>query len=159
MSYQEFLDKKRVHTEKSGFDYTAPSFLYPFQRQATEWAIENGRACLFEDCGLGKTPQQLVWADAVREHTGKSVLIVAPLAVSEQTVREGVKFGIDVDYVRAQPEKPGTSIYITNYEMAKHFQPDAFAGIVLDECFAPETKVDIFDIDKAGKRYGKRCVV
>ena len=81
---------------------------------------------------MGKTIIQLEWARCVNEHTGGNVLILAPLAVSQQTAREGAKFGIDVKYCRDQLDvQPG--ITITNYEMMDHFDPSLFAGIVLDE--------------------------
>jgi hypothetical protein len=86
---------------------------------------------LFEDCGLGKTPQQLIWADKVRSKAG-DVLIAAPLAVSKQTIREGRKFGVDLEYSRTG-EKSDTGITITNYEMLNYFNPADFKGIVLDE--------------------------
>lgn len=87
---------------------------------------------MFEDCGLGKTPQQLEWARCIYEYTGKDVLILAPLAVSLQTKREGEKFGIAVNVCKSQDDvKPG--INITNYERLDGFDPSAFIGIVLDE--------------------------
>jgi superfamily II DNA or RNA helicase len=100
--------------------------LFPFQRDIVKWALRRGRAALFADCGLGKTPMQLSWADQV---PGR-VLILAPLAVAQQTVREGQKFGIDLTYAR---ETCGSRITITNYEMLDHFDPSDYAGIVLDE--------------------------
>jgi len=131
-NYQNFLDNKRIIDIHSGF---APKqlngHLFDWQRDITKWALQRGRACLFEDCGLGKTPQQLVWADNVRSKAG-DVLILAPLAVSTQTVKEGKKFGVELEYSR-NGEKSKTGITITNYEMLSHFSPEEFAGIVLDE--------------------------
>jgi hypothetical protein len=100
--------------------------LFPFQRDIVKWALRRGRAAIFADCGLGKTPMQLSWAAQV---PGR-VLILAPLAVAQQTVREGKKFGIEVAYSRVPCDD---RIVITNYEMLDHFNPSEFAGIVLDE--------------------------
>ena len=80
--YDGFLSRKAQMGADSGFDpLWVPDFLFPFQRALVEWSIRKGRAALFADCGLGKTPMQLVWADNVARHTGQRVLIVAPLAV------------------------------------------------------------------------------
>ena len=103
---------------------TAP--LFDFQRDIVKWALRRGRAAIFADCGMGKTPMQLSWADQV---PGK-VLILAPLAVAPQTVREGQKFGVDVTYSRVPCD---ARITITNYEMLDHFNPADYAGVVLDE--------------------------
>jgi DNA modification methylase len=102
--------------------------LFDFQRDIVGWALKRGRASIFADCGLGKTPMQLEWAS----HVPGNVLVLAPLAVSLQTVGEGKKFGIDVHYCRDQSQvKPG--ITITNYEMIEHFDASYFTGVVLDE--------------------------
>ena len=91
--YASFLESKRQLADAGGFEpVSLPDFLFPFQRALTEWAIRQGRAGLFADCGLGKTPMELVWADNVHRHTGKPVLIVTPLAVGFQTATEAVKF-------------------------------------------------------------------
>lgn len=138
--YQSFLLEKEVIVPPSGFDIDREALnanLFQFQRDLVQWALRKGRAALFCDTGLGKTIQQLVWAEEVARHTSKPVLIFAPLAVARQTVREAVKFGIayPVQYVRSQSvvvlDQPG--IYITNYEMLEHFRPADFAGVVLDE--------------------------
>jgi len=102
--------------------------LFDFQRDIVKWALRRGRAAIFADCGLGKTPMQLEWAN----HIPGNVLILAPLAVSAQTVREGEKFGIPITKARHQDEVQG-KITITNYEMLHHFESSAFEGIVLDE--------------------------
>jgi superfamily II DNA or RNA helicase len=100
--------------------------LFPFQADIVRWALRRGRAAIFADCGMGKTAMQLEWA---RQVPGR-VLIAAPLAVSTQTVREGVKFGIDVSYCT---EDNGSRIVVTNYERLENFNPAEFHGIVLDE--------------------------
>lgn len=130
--YQSFLEKKKKRAQDCGFEFEPPSFLYPFQKDIVKLALKKGRFAMFEDCGLGKTPQQLVWADAVSKHTDAPVLILAPLAVSEQTKREGDKFGLSVNVAEKQSDiKPG--INITNYEKLHHFISNEFGGLVLDE--------------------------
>jgi len=107
--------------------------LFPFQRKIVHWALRKGRAALFEDCGLGKTFQQLEWARFVLEYTRKPVLIYAPLTVARQTQNEAMKLGIDVRHVQfgAQILEPG--IYVTNYERHHLFGQLDLGGIVLDE--------------------------
>ena len=132
MDYQEFLSRKVVSDAPSGFACNSISEkLYPFQRDIVRWALRRGRAAILADCGLGKTAMQLEWARHVCEETGGNVLVVAPLAVGKQTEREGTKFGIEATYRRAPVDTKG--ITITNYEMIEHFEPSAFAGVVLDE--------------------------
>ena len=131
--YAEFLDSKATVVPPSGFEPgKLNSMLFPFQAAIVRWALRRGKAALFEDCGLGKTLQQLEWAHQVHLHTGGNVLIFAPLAVSSQTQREGEKFGIPVTVCATQDDiRPGVNI--TNYEKMHHFTPDGLAGIVLDE--------------------------
>lgn len=135
MDYDTFVASKRLVDNPSGFDVRDSEIsaqLFPFQRDIVRWALRRGKAALFEDCGLGKTPQQLEWARHVVKHTGDKVLILAPLAVSQQTVREGQKFGIPVHICKTAADlQPG--INITNYERLHHFGPEEFGGIVLDE--------------------------
>lgn len=133
MDYQEFLASKKITNEPAGFEPGATNtLLYNFQSDITRWAIRKGRVALFEECGLGKTFQQLEWAHHVCQHTKGSVLILAPLAVAPQTVREGEKLGVNVTLCRSKEDvKPG--INIANYEMLHHFDTSIFAGVVLDE--------------------------
>lgn len=132
-TYDDFLRSKLVTAAPEGFEpKTNNTHLFDWQKTVTEWACRTGCAALFEDCGLGKTPQQLVWADEVAMQSGRPVLILAPLAVSQQTKREGVKFGVDVNLAEAQADiKKGVNI--TNYEKLGHFDPSKLGGIVLDE--------------------------
>lgn len=133
MEYQDFLDSKRLVAKSVGFKPTTINpMLFPFQRDIVSWALQKGRAALFEDCGLGKTPQQLEWAHQVHLHTEKPVLILAPLAVSEQTVEEGVKFGYKVNLCKDQSDVTN-GINITNYEKLDKFDASVFSGVVLDE--------------------------
>jgi hypothetical protein len=137
--YADFLARKTQLDSADGFEPTSlPGFLFPFQRDLVEWSVRKGRAAIFADCGMGKTPMQLVWAENVREHTGKPVLIVTPLAVSFQTVGEAEKFGIDAAVCRDgwQQSLNRSGIVVTNYERLHHFDPADFGGVVCDESSA-----------------------
>lgn len=133
--YADFLAGRMTVDHGDGFTIDESDVnpqLFDFQRALVAWACEKGRAAIFADCGLGKTPIQLEWARLVCERHGGIVLIVAPLAVAEQTAREGDKFGVPVTVCRTG-EDMTLGVNITNYEMLGHFTPDALAGIVLDE--------------------------
>lgn len=132
--YQGFLSAKRIVDEPSGLRRVPAlnPMLFDFQSDIVRWALRRGRAAIFADCGLGKTPMQLEWAKHVDTKTGGNVLIVAPLAVSAQTVREGEKFGVGVTPCKTG-EDVAAGVNITNYERLHHFDPAEFAGIVLDE--------------------------
>lgn len=127
--YDAFIASKQIKTESFGITPDEPhSLLFPFQKDIVKWALKRGRACVFADCGLGKTFIQLEWA---RQIPG-NVLILAPLAVAEQTVREGIKLGMAVTHAHDQSEcKPGVNV--TNYERLHLFDCSKFAGLVLDE--------------------------
>ena len=131
--YDQFIAAKNRKQDASGFNprpITAP--LFDWQKQVVEWACRTGKAALFEDCGLGKTLQQLEWAHQVCMETGGAVLILTPLAVANQTAAEGRKFGIHAT-VAESGEHVRDGIYITNYEKLEHFESINFAGVVLDE--------------------------
>lgn len=135
MDYQEFLDNKRVKIDSYGIGISESDInpmLFGFQRSIVKWALAKGKAALFEDCGLGKTFQQLEWSRIIHEKIGGDILILAPLAVAEQTAEEGKKLGIDVHICRTEDDCRA-GINITNYEMLHHFTPNRFVGIVLDE--------------------------
>lgn len=106
--------------------------LYEFQKDIVRWALKKGKACIFADCGLGKTPIQLSWAHQVCTHAGGMVLILAPLAVADQTKREAEKFGYTAKVVESQSECI-SGINITNYEKMDKFVANEFVGVVLDE--------------------------
>lgn len=133
--YQAYLDKKRIQVAPSGFE-VPEGLLHPdlflYQNELVRWSLQRGKSAIFADCGLGKTIIQLVWADYVSNYTDKPVLILAPLAVSHQTAREGERFGIPVTICRRQ-EDVREGINIANYEMLSHFDATAFGGLVLDE--------------------------
>lgn len=131
--YEEFLEHKRQLGGNHGFDpLWMPDFLFDFQKSLVEWAIKKGRAAIFADCGLGKTPMQLVWAQNVIQKMNRPVLILTPLAVGQQTLKEAEKFGIE-----AERSRDGLywkqSIVITNYEKLHLFNSSDFAGVVCDE--------------------------
>ena len=132
MNYAAFLEAKVQSGADDGFEPVAmPDALFDFQRSLVEWAVRKGRAAIFADCGLGKTPMQLAWADNVVRKENLPVLIVTPLAVAAQTVAEAEKFGIEARRAADGEALPGISV--TNYERLHHFKPEDFAGVVADE--------------------------
>lgn len=136
--YKEFLERKRTKRVESGFhvDYSElNTMLFDFQKYCVQRALAAGKFALFEDCGLGKTIQQLEWAEKVKNHTNKPVLILAPLAVISQTIKEGEKFGYNVSEIGCTvfDQDLQAGIYITNYDNMENIDADLFGGIVLDE--------------------------
>lgn len=136
--YIEFLQKKQTAIESSGFDLMDSEMnekLFQFQKYCVKRAVKAGRFAMFEDCGLGKTLQQLEWAYQVQKHINQPVLILAPLGVIGQTIQEGVKFGYEVKEIGLtvfdQDLKAG--IYITNYDNMDNIDSYLFGGVVLDE--------------------------
>lgn len=135
MNYDDFLLNKRYILNASGFDIEADKLnknLLDYQKAIVKWSLKKGKCALFEDTGLGKTIQQLVWADEVVKHTNGKVLILAPLAVSKQTKNEGIKFNIELNLCERQ-EDVKNGINITNYEKIHKFDTNCFDGVVLDE--------------------------
>lgn len=134
MDYQEFLKAKLDYSASTGI-YVDFADLHPalfdFQRHLTQWALHKGCAALFEDCGMGKTLQQLEWSKHIVRHTNKPVLILTPLAVGRQTLREAEKFGIEAKCVTQTSD--WTGIQIVNYEKLHHFEPYGYGGVVCDE--------------------------
>ncbi|GMV07395.1 MAG: hypothetical protein AMXMBFR53_36700 [Gemmatimonadota bacterium] len=134
MTYAAFLESKAQAGRAVGFDPTwVPDWLFGFQAMLTEWAVRRGRAAILADCGLGKGPMQLVWAENVVRHTNRPVLVPTPLAVSYQLVQEAEKFGIEA--VRSSDGRvpTGARVVITNYERLDRFDPTSFAGVACDE--------------------------
>jgi hypothetical protein len=134
--YQEFLQGKVIRVEPTGFDIDEGEInriLFGWQRAVVKQALKNGKYALFEECGLGKTFQQLEWAKHVQIHTGGKVLVCAPLAVAHQTIEQGRKLGIGVTYIRDSEEAKAPGIYITNYDMLKKLVGVRWDGVVLDE--------------------------
>ena len=134
-AYLEWLEAKRQDAGGYGFlPDELPAFLFGFQRFLTGWSLQQGRSAIFADCGLGKTPMQLVWADEVHKRTGRPVLILTPLAVSFQTEHEAHKFGIEAAVSR--DGSVTAAITVTNYDRLHHFDREDFAGVVCDESSA-----------------------
>lgn len=132
MSYQDFLAGKSQSGLYSGFDpLFMPDYLFDFEKHLVDWAVRKGRGAIFADCGLGKTIQELVWAQNIVQKENRPVLIITPLAVSHQTLREGEKFGIECS--RSNDGKVTGDIVITNYERLHYFNADDFVGVVCDE--------------------------
>lgn len=133
--YGDFLRRKFPAPYALGFDPgpIEQGGLFDYQRAIVRWAVRQGRAAIFAGTGLGKTAMQAAWAEQVRRFTLRPVLILAPLAVAPQTVREGEKFGIKIRHVREHKDILGPGIYVTNYEALHKFRPEMFGGVCLDE--------------------------
>jgi hypothetical protein len=137
VSYAEFLARKRIRAEPCGIDVpSVDDGLFEFQQHLTLRALARGRSAIFAGCGLGKSAMAIEWANRVSEHTGKMVLILTPLAVAPQFVREGQRMGVSVVHSR----EPGdvvvnARIVVTNYERLEKFLPliPFLGGVVLDE--------------------------
>jgi hypothetical protein len=131
-TYAEFLTRKTQTPNAGGFEpLYLPDWMKPFQRHLTARAIRRGRSATFADCGLGKTPHQLVWCENVVRHTNKPALILCPLAVSHQFVREAEKFGVESH--RSADGKPRPNITVTNYERLHLFDAGDYSGVACDE--------------------------
>jgi hypothetical protein len=134
-SYADFLASRAQLANRGGFEPTVlPDHLFPFQRLLVEWAVRQGRAAVFADCGLGKTPISLAWAQNVHEHTGKPVLYLTPLAVGFQTITEARKFGHEAE--QSRNGAVAAAITVTNYEQLEKFDHADFGGVVCDESSA-----------------------
>jgi len=153
MNYGEFVANKRVKTKSIGKVINREDIhptLFEFQKDIVVWSVRKGRAAVFLDTGLGKTFIQLEWARLMDVNT----LIIAPLSVARQTVREAAKIGLDLAYIRSQDEIDNDrKVWITNYEMAEKFDYSQFEAIVLDEssilkAIAGKTKRLIIDLSK-----------
>jgi hypothetical protein len=132
VNYLNFVAAKSQLDNADGFaPVFMPDYLFPFQSALVEWACKMGRDALFEDCGLGKTIQECVFAENVVRKTNGNVLIAGPLAVSRQIVREAEKFGIEAKFSRG--EKVYRGITVTNYENLHKFDANDFVGFVGDE--------------------------
>ena len=134
-TYAEYLERRAQADGMAGFDpLWLPDFLFGFQRSMTDWAVRQGRAALLADCGLGKGPMALVWAQNVYKRTGKPVLLLTRLGVTGQMETEGAKFGIDAEISR--DGKIPAGVTVTNYERLEKFDRDEFGGVVCDESSA-----------------------
>lgn len=132
--YLEFLKKKAVIDPPTGLTDIPelPNALFPFQHDIVTWALRRGRAAVFAQTGLGKSLMELSWADAIYRATGSNVLILTPLAVAAQMIREAEKFGLSARQCASQADVlPGVTV--TNYQKLQHFDLSQFDGVVLDE--------------------------
>lgn len=135
-AFAAFLESKTPSIRPTGFTSIPKlgAHLKPFQDNCTSWALQLGRAALFQDCGLGKTMQELEWSRVVAEQLHARVILFAPLAVAKQTVREAKRWGYDASYATCQDEAaPKGQITVSNYERLEAFDPAAFAGVAIDE--------------------------
>lgn len=131
-TYAEFLARKHVRVEQPGRDIPASDvhpMLHDWQNELVRWAVRTSRAALWADTGMGKTVMQLEWARL----SAPTSLIVAPLAVCQQTVREAAKLGIEAHYIRHHDAVDRPGIYVTNYEQVPNMLPEFFGAVVLDE--------------------------
>ena len=135
MEYLEFLKKKELKAAPRGIkkDWNLSGKLFPHQADVVSFMLESGRGAPFLDTGLGKTAVELEYGRQVVEYENKPVLLLAPLAVGKQHEREASKFDVDAKVVKSGEEVKEPRIYITNYERIHLFNPDDFAGIILDE--------------------------
>lgn len=134
MNYLEFLEQKAIQEKAAGLS-VIPELnraLFPYQRDVLRWALHLGKSAAFLGTGMGKSLLELEWARVISAHTGKPVLLLAPLAVAHQMVREAAKFGIEAAYY-AEPTPGMTGIVVTNYERLEAFHAEDFGGVVLDE--------------------------
>ena len=136
MSYAEFIAAKAARVPPAGIAVDVADLhpmLHGWQREIVQWAAGVGRAAIWADTGLGKTVMMCQWAHAMTAPTGGVALIVAPLAVCSQTVREAAKVNLPARYVRDGADIAGPGLYVTNYEMVPRFDPTALTAVVLDE--------------------------
>jgi len=134
-TYQQFLDQKSHMGGEYGFEpLYMPDFLFDFQKALLTWQLRKGRGAIFADCGLGKTALELAFAQNVVQKTNGNALILTPLAVASQTVREGEKFGIECS--RSMDGKIKSKITVTNYEKMHYFNPLDFQAVICDESSA-----------------------
>lgn len=161
MTYEEYLKRKEIVDPGCGFEPGKMNKnLFDFQQDITKWACRRGRAAIFAGCGLGKTIQQLEWAQHVHNLTSGNILILAPLAVSKQTKAEGEKFGYSVNICSGHDDVV-SGLNITNYEKLHKFDPSMFAGVVADESgimksFTGKTKRQMCEM-WASTRYRLSC--
>lgn len=150
-SYDSFLESKKIKHHDAGFEVNESelnSNLFDFQKHIVKTALKKGKYAIFADCGLGKTLMQLEWANYVSKKENKPVLILAPLAVSSQTINEASKFGLHCEKLKS--DVFGFGVFITNYEQIDNIDTSVFCGVVLDESsilknFEGKTKNEVID--------------
>lgn len=133
LDYERFVSQKLSIVPPVGMSIEPDDYgMFPHQRDLVRFALRRGRAAIFADTGLGKTRMQTAWADTVWRETGRDVLILAPLAVAEQTAEEAASIGVTITHARdAADILPG--INITNYDRLHRFDCERFGAVVLDE--------------------------
>lgn len=130
--YSDFIARRKAKAQRLGVTVSPGDLhwsLKPFQHDIVAWAASVGRPAVWADTGLGKTRMQVEWCRIMADTS----LIVAPLAVAQQTVAEAAKIAVDARYVRSGDEITGPGVYVTNYEMVEHFTPASFGAVALDE--------------------------
>ena len=154
-AYHNIIARKRVSFEARGLDSWGdlPPSLFPHQLHGVEFALRAGCSAMFYDTGLGKSRMAHSWAQQIVEHSNKPVLLLTPLAVGPQHAHEAHEIGIDAKVIRDGSQIHGAGIYILNYDRLDKIDPSIFGGVILDECFAPDTPIDV--VDDFGRPYKK----
>ena len=149
--YAEFLSAKRSQPKPAGLTKIPKlsSKLFPHQRDVSQWSLRLGKAAAFLGTGMGKSFIELEWSRVIAKHMGSPVLLVAPLAVAQQMLREADKEGVKGVAYHKTGDAIKTPIVVTNYERLENFNVEDFAGVALDECFAKGTFVDT----PSGRKY------
>ena len=143
MNYLEFLkQKEKIHSHNGFEPYEMNKNLFPFQKFIIERNLKKAKHAVFADCGLGKTIMELETATQIVRHTNKKVLILAPLVVVKQTLREANKFGFDLDKIK-----------VTNFENLHNINPNEYSGLIVDESsiiknFEGKIKKQLFEFFK-----------
>lgn len=133
LNYSTFLDAKFRAISREGIRADLSQYhMFQHQSDLAAWALRRGAAAIFAETGLGKSRMECAWSDVVHRHTGRDVIMAAPLAVAEQTVAEGMAIGVQVTHAR-EPEDIRPGVNITNYERLHKFDLTQFSGVVLDE--------------------------
>ena len=159
MTYQEFLERKRHSVGNFGFEPNfIPDIAFDFQKMIIEKSVRKGRMANFADTGLGKTLIQLAIAKNVVNHTNGNVLILTPLAVAFQFILEAEKIGVD-DIEYSKDGKYTKKIVVCNYERLHYFNESDFKTVILDECFAPDTKIQVVRNNSLREIYIKDCLI
>lgn len=136
MNYLDFIATKEIKAANAGFNIDIKQLnqkMFEWQQLLVKWGLKKGKCAFFEECGLGKTIQQLCWSDEVRKYTGLPTIILAPLAVAEQTKLQGQLFNVDVNICESQKAISKNAVNITNYEKMHNFDFSVFGGVALDE--------------------------
>lgn len=133
-SYRDFIVSKSQHGKGDGFEPNwIPDCAFDFQKHCIDWSVRKGRAALYQDCGMGKSLQELAWCENVVRHTNKPVLLATPIAVGPQFIKEATKFGVDAELIRDGKKPTSPKVYISNYEQLHKFDPADFAAFAGDE--------------------------